>query len=114
MWLEYGFWAIEEKATQTFAGELGFADFARDLQPRLQAPEAGWVLASHYHGRGYGCEALRAVLAWADARFPSTACLIQPENAASIRLARKCGYEESARTVYKGQATIVFHRGDVK
>jgi RimJ/RimL family protein N-acetyltransferase len=31
--LGYGYWAIEEKATHRFAGELGFADFKRDIDP---------------------------------------------------------------------------------
>jgi RimJ/RimL family protein N-acetyltransferase len=109
--LEFGFWAIEEKATGTFIGELGFAEFEREMEPRLDAPEAGWVLSPRFHGQGYAEEALAAALAWADTRFPATACLIQPENVASIRLGEKCGYVESARTVYKGSPTLVLHRG---
>jgi RimJ/RimL family protein N-acetyltransferase len=110
LWLEFGFWAVEEKATGAFIGELGFAEFEREMEPRLGAPEAGWVLAPRFHGQGYAEEALAAALAWADTRFPVTACLIQPENVASIRLGEKCGYVESARTVYKGSPTLVLHR----
>ena len=29
----FGFWAIEEKATGDFIGEVGLADFQRDLDP---------------------------------------------------------------------------------
>jgi RimJ/RimL family protein N-acetyltransferase len=39
-----------------------------------------------------------------------TACIIVPENIASIRVAVKCGYREVARTTYKGHPTIVFVR----
>jgi len=35
------------------------------------------------------------------------ACLISPENLASIRVANKCGFTERYRTVYKNEATIV-------
>ena len=61
----FGYWAIEEKATGDFIGEIGLADFQRDLDPPLgDGPEAGWALRVASHGKGYGEEALRAVLAW--------------------------------------------------
>jgi len=110
LWMEYGFWAIEDKATGGFAGELGFAEFERQMQPKLDMPEAGWVLAKAFHGRGYGAEALEAVLQWADPRMPATTCLIHPDNRASLRLAAKCGYREQSQTVYKGQETVILQR----
>jgi RimJ/RimL family protein N-acetyltransferase len=109
----FGYWAIEEKATGRFAGEVGFADFKRDIEPSLKdVPELGWVLAPRVHGKGYATEAVRAAVAWGGARFGSarTVCLIQPENLASIRVAEKCGYREFQRTTYKGQPTIIFAR----
>jgi len=39
-----------------------------------------------------------------------TACIIQPENAASIRVAVKCGYRELAHATYKGRPTVMFVR----
>jgi len=113
-WLNYGFWAIEVKGAGLFAGELGFADFQREVVPRIEFPEAGWVLASPYHGRGYGTEAVGAVLRWADARWSSTTCLIHPDNLPSLQLAAKCGYGESARTVYHGNPAIIFQRSVMK
>jgi len=112
-WMEFGFWAIEEKATGGFAGELGFAEFKREMEPAiLGVPEIGWVLAPRAHGRGYATEAVRAVVAWGDERFGSTrtVCLIHPENLRSVRVAEKCGYKEFQRTTYKGQETILFER----
>jgi RimJ/RimL family protein N-acetyltransferase len=109
-WMDYGFWAVEDRATGAFAGEIGLAEFEREMDPKLDTPEAGWVLAKAFQGRGYGSEALTAVLAWADARMPATTCLIHPENQASLRLAAKFGYREQARTEYKGQATVVLRR----
>jgi RimJ/RimL family protein N-acetyltransferase len=111
--LGFGYWVAEEKATGKFVGEIGFADYKRDLEPSLKGiPESGWVLASHAHGKGYATEAVRAVVAWGDARFSSrrTACIIAPENVASIRVAEKCGYREFARTTYKGHAVVMFER----
>lgn len=109
-WLGYGFWVMEEKETGAYAGEVGFADFQREMQPRLTVPEAGWILAPRLHGQGYASEALHAALAWADERFAETACLIHPENAASIRLAEAQGYGEGRQTAYRGVPMMQFCR----
>lgn len=111
--LGFGYWLAEEKATGNFVGEIGFADYKRDVEPSLKGvPEIGWVLASQAHGRGYATEAVRAAVAWGDAHFPSarTACIIAPENLASIRVAVKCGYREFAPAKYKGNPTLMFVR----
>lgn len=112
-WLGFGHWAVEEKASGNFIGDLGFADFKRDIRPSIQGiPELGWVLASRTHGKGYATEAVRAAIAWGTAHFGSgqTVCLIHPENLASLRVAEKCGFQESLRTTYKGQPAILFAR----
>jgi RimJ/RimL family protein N-acetyltransferase len=64
------------------------------------------------HGKGYATEAVSAVLAWGDAHFsdPRTMCLIHPDNAASIRVAQKCGFREWRRATYRSEPTIVFER----
>ncbi len=112
-WMGFGFWALEEKSTGAFAGELGFAEFKRELEPSIQGiPEVGWVLAPHAHGKGYATEAVQAAIAWGDECFgrKRTVCLIHPENSPSLRVARKCGYKEFHRTTYKGQPTILLER----
>ena len=109
----YGFWAVEEKATGHFIGAVGFGTWQRDITPSLKGwPEVGWVLAPHTHGRGYAAEAARAAIAWGDAHLPlpRTVCLISPENIASLRLARKCGYQEFSRTLYKNQPVLLLER----
>ena len=111
--LGFGYWVAEEKTTGEFVGEIGFADYKRDLQPSLKGiPEIGWVLASKAHGRGYATEAVRAAVEWGDEHFlrARTACIIMPENLASIRVAEKCGYRELTRTTYKGHSTLLFVR----
>lgn len=112
-WLGFGYWALEEKASGEFVGELGFADYKRDIQPSLDGtPELGWALATRVHGKGYATEAVRAAIAWGDEHFgrTRTACLIHPENLASIRVAEKCGYREFQRTTYKDHTVILFER----
>src|ERR1700723_3734939 len=111
--LGFGYWAVEEKATGNFIGEIGFADYKRDLQPSLNGmPEIGWVLASPAHGKGYATEAVRAAVAWGDAHFrlARTACIIAPENLASIRVAVKCGYRDPEPATYKGKPALIFIR----
>jgi RimJ/RimL family protein N-acetyltransferase len=111
--LGYGYWAVEEKASGEFAGELGFADFKRDLEPPLgDTPEVGWALVSRVHGKGYATEAVRAAIAWGDQHFGAvrTACLIHPDNIASIRVAEKCGFREYHRTLYKDHEVILLAR----
>ena len=111
--LGFGYWAIREKSSGSFAGEIGFADFKRDIEPSFQgAPEIGWALARWAHGRGYATEAVCAAHAWGDTRFEGmrTVCMIAPENAPSIRVAEKTGYREFARTTYKTKPTILFER----
>ncbi|HEY8383662.1 MAG TPA: GNAT family N-acetyltransferase [Microvirga sp.] len=111
--LGYGYWAIEERATGAFAGEVGFADFKRAMVPSLEGvPEAGWVLAPAVHGRGYATEAVEAALAWGDRHLavPETACIVTPENTPSIRVAEKCGYREQARTTFKESEVVLMRR----
>jgi RimJ/RimL family protein N-acetyltransferase len=111
--LGFGYWAVEEKETGHFIGELGFADYKRDIRPSLgNTPEAGWIFSPVAHGKGYASEALREVLAWGDARFAEvrTVCLIRPGNAPSIRLAEKFSYKSVRRTTYKDREAILFSR----
>jgi RimJ/RimL family protein N-acetyltransferase len=109
----FGFWVIRERTSGRFIGEVGFADFKRDIQPSLEgAPEIGWALAPWAWGKGFATEAVRASVEWGITHLVSkrTVCLIGPENLASIRVAEKCGYKEFKRTTYRGQPIIVFER----
>jgi RimJ/RimL family protein N-acetyltransferase len=113
----FGYWAIEEKATGRYLGDVGLADFKRELAPPLDGtPEIGWALASWAHGKGLAQEAIRAVLAWADANLEvrRTVCLIAPEHAASIHLAEKFGYRRLGEAVYKGHVSLMFERWSVR
>lgn len=110
--LSHGFWLVEEKATGAFVGEGGIGNFKREIVPRIEAPEAGWALASSMHGKGYAHEAMRAALAWAEPHFKRTdfVCIIAPENQPSLTLANKLGFQEYARGVYKGETSVMLRR----
>ena len=111
--LGFGYWAVEDKATGQFVGEVGFADYKREIEPPLTGmPELGWVMTPARHGQGYGTEAVGAAVAWGDAHFGSRrmCCIAAPENTASLRLAAKFGFREVLRTTYLGDPTIMFIR----
>jgi RimJ/RimL family protein N-acetyltransferase len=112
-WMGFGNWAIEEKSTGRFVGEVGFVDRRRSVDPALDGlPEIGWALASTAQGKGYAAEAIREAHVWGAGHFGPvrTWCIINPENVPSIRLAQRCGYEEFARVNYKGLPRVVFRR----
>lgn len=106
--LGYGFWAIEARENGRFLGDIGVMEAMREIEPALGAPEVGWALAQHAHGRGLALEALGAVLAWADAdaSLARTACLIEPDNTASVRIALAAGFVHD-RTATMGAATLL-------
>ncbi|HZZ64506.1 MAG TPA: GNAT family N-acetyltransferase [Candidatus Baltobacteraceae bacterium] len=112
--LGFGGWVLEERESGEFAGEVGFADYHRTIEPSLDGiPELGWVLPVNMHGKGYATEAVRACVAWADANLPAasaTACIISPENLPSIRVAEKCGFTLAHHTTYNGQPIQLFMR----
>jgi RimJ/RimL family protein N-acetyltransferase len=110
--LRYGYWAVIEKSSGVFIGELGFADYRRDIASIEGVPELGWALIPSAHGKGYATEALRGAVAWGDEHLEAgrTVCIIHPENAASLRVAQKLGYREIDRVIFGGQPTVLFER----
>lgn len=111
--MPYGFWAIEDLSTGQYLGDVGFADFRREMKPMLAAgvPEAGWVLAPRAHGKGYAEEAMRLALAWLDPRHPKTQCIIAPANLPSKKLAAKLGFVATHDAGYGEEIMTVFSRG---
>lgn len=109
----FGYWAVEDRATGAYLGEVGFANQERAITPSLEGTaEAGWTLAPAAHGRGIATEALAAALRWADAvkGWERTCCIISAENQASLRVADKVGYRHWTTGEMEGKPIELFER----
>jgi RimJ/RimL family protein N-acetyltransferase len=111
--LGYGYWVAERLEDGAYLGQIGFADFKRDMTPSIEnMPEMGWIFAPQAQGKGYASEAAEAALAWADASLnaPEIVAIIDPGNAASIRVAEKAGFDRREDALYKGEPILLFRR----
>jgi RimJ/RimL family protein N-acetyltransferase len=109
--LGFGYWAIEARHSGEYVGDIGFAEFQRDIDPSLHGMlECGWALARAAQGQGYASEALAAIETWRRVHFPESraVCIIAPDNPASIRVAEKAGLCRWCETTYHGEPTLVF------
>ncbi len=105
----FGYWAVIEKDSGEFIGEVGFADFRREITPALTGlAEAGWVVSPKFHGKGYAREAVGLSLSWLQRSnlFPEVHCIIASENKASVSLAERVGFEKYTDGTYLGQPTL--------
>ncbi len=111
--LGFGYWAVERKADRVFIGQVGFADFRRNLQPNIEElPEAGWIFDPAAQGQGLATEAVRAALRWIDAALApaEVAAIIAPDNAASIRVAERSGFASREDALYNDAPILLFRR----
>ncbi|MFI0842776.1 GNAT family N-acetyltransferase [Mesorhizobium sp. IMUNJ 23232] len=111
--LGHGVFAVVDRQTGRYVGDTGLADFHRDLGDDFDPfPEAAWVFAGHGQGKGYATEAAHAAHRWFDAERGArrTVCIIDPDNAASIGVARKLGYGHYGEIEYKGDHVLKFER----
>ncbi len=107
--LGFGYFAVLDRASGAFLGDVGLADFHREITPSLDGmAEAGWVLGPAAWGRGVATEAVSALLGWyrATPAPRPVACILAPGNLASRRVARKCGFVDWAETSYRGEPTL--------
>jgi RimJ/RimL family protein N-acetyltransferase len=111
--LGYGYWGIERREDGAFIGQVGFADYKRDMNPSIEGmPEMGWVLAPAAHGQGYASEAVSAALGWAAGALKGReiVAIIDPDNAPSIRVAAKAGFARREEATYNGSPILLFRR----
>lgn len=115
MWalLGYGYWVVERHADGAVIGQVGLADFKRDMQPSIEGlPELGYAFAADTHGCGYASEAAAAALRFADEVLMAKeiVAIIGSANAASVRVAEKAGFATREPAFYKDEAILLFRR----
>jgi RimJ/RimL family protein N-acetyltransferase len=109
----FGYWAVERRADGAMIGQVGFAEFMRDMEPSIHgAPEMGWLFSQEAAGQGFATEAALAGLAWIDEALspPETVAIIDHANAASIRVAEKCGFDAREPARYRAESILLFRR----
>ena len=119
MWplMGFGYWIAERREDGAYCGQLGFADFQRDMTPSIAGtPEMGWILAPSMQGKGYASEACARALAWLDETLPGreATAIINHDNAPSIRVAEKNGFSVREEALYRGEPILLFRRPPVR
>ena len=101
----YGQWALERKEDGTSIGRAGLWN-----PPGWPGLEVGWKLARQEWGQGYATEAGQAAIEWAWDNLDATELIsvIQPDNAASIRVAERLGMQRLRDSTLKGQQVVIF------
>lgn len=101
----YGFFAMEEKATGAYCGQVG------PYYPEgWVEPEIGWLLMDGFEGRGLATEGALRTRAWAYGTLGWTTAisLIRVANTASRRLAERLGATLEREIEYSGIAAVVY------
>ena len=111
--LGYGYWAAELKANGRMVGQVGFADFERDMQPNISGePEMGWIFDRSVHGQGIAREACEAALAWFESEFGPTEipAIISIGNEPSMKLAERLDFVREPDGIYKNEPIAIYRR----
>lgn len=112
----YGMFMVWERASGAFIGQAGVFHTLRGFAKGLDdVPEAAWMLAHDYWGKGYATEAMVTALDWFDTHHGRSriACMIEPENAASIRLANRLGFTRYDDHILSDGATVWLYERNV-
>jgi RimJ/RimL family protein N-acetyltransferase len=114
-WALFGFgtFAVIEKATGALIGTNGLFCGKRGLGEDFDPfPEAGWVIAADKWGQGFAYESAKIIQGWMDETHAPlrTVCIINDENIASVKIARRLGYHEIGYAVYKQEEIMRYAR----
>ncbi len=109
---EFGLWAMEEKASETFVGFVGLAH-QEDWSEGEHKTEVGWRLDRAFWGHGFATEAAKASVSYRleHLGLERIISIIQPENTASRRVAEKAGLTLQGETRWRG-TTVVWYAID--
>jgi RimJ/RimL family protein N-acetyltransferase len=99
----YDLWPVVEKDTGLVVGHCGLLD--KDVEGRAEI-ELSYVFSPVVWGKGYATEIATAIKQWAMEKLgiKRLIALIEPENAASERVAQKIGMHLEKETIRPGGA----------
>jgi RimJ/RimL family protein N-acetyltransferase len=101
----FGVWAVEERATGSFIGRIGY--WEPEGWPGF---ELAYTLARSAWGRGYAREGAAAALAYArqTLRRNDIISIVRPDNTASIRVAESLGAVPDGTIEFFGSAAVIY------
>ncbi|WP_230487727.1 GNAT family N-acetyltransferase [Novosphingobium sp. ES2-1] len=105
----YGMFLVHEKGSNAFVGQMGLFHSLRGFGKGLDdVVEAGWIVARPFWGRGYAREGMEAALDWFDRTHKPRriACMIEPENHSSVRLAERLGFVRYDEHIFEDEAAV--------
>jgi RimJ/RimL family protein N-acetyltransferase len=108
----FGLWAAEYRASGEFIGFVGLAHQEEWIEDEYKT-EVGWRLDRAYWGRRLATEGAVASVRYGfdELGLERIISIIQPENAASRRVAEKAGLTLRGETLWKG-SDVVWYAAD--
>jgi RimJ/RimL family protein N-acetyltransferase len=108
----FGQWAIEDRASNTMIGQVGFFHGSRELGDDFDGcPEAGWVLTPEAQNQGLGLEAAIVAHDWFDRVIKGPlVCVLAAENVASMKVAQNLGYKPLRQIMLDGEMAQLMTR----
>jgi hypothetical protein len=104
----FGLWAVIEKRSSSVIGFCGLSRFS-DVGGQPET-EIGYRLARAFWGRGYATEAAAAVrdYGFGTLNLSRMISIIDPRNAASLRVAEKVGLRFEKEVMFRGTLVHVY------
>jgi RimJ/RimL family protein N-acetyltransferase len=101
----FTFWAMVERGTDRFLGDVGFGVYDATVEPEL-----GYSLARSAWGHGYASEAASACIgaAFVHLDAPRIVAVVDADNAASARVAERIGMQRQGPIDAHGRPHILF------
>lgn len=95
--LGFGFWVMHLRET---GEQVGFAGIIK--REALDDADVGYAVHEKFYGKGMAQEATRGVLTYAKENlgFSRVSAITNPDNAASINVLMKCGFEFEKKTMF--------------
>ncbi len=102
----YGKWAVDERASGRFVGRVGLYDPPYDWV----GIELGWTFLRDAWGKGYATEAGAAAMRWGfeTLAVDEIVSAIHPDNAASIRVAKRLGERHLRDGTLNGKPALIY------